>query len=159
MKIIIVGPVYPYRGGIAHYIKLLYKSLIRNNHDVKIFNFKRLYPNFLFPGKTQFEKSDEVEKIESKRIIDSVNPISWFTTGFKIAKEKPDIVIFKYWLPFFAPCFGITAGIIKLLSNSKIIFICDNITPHPKTVQLQIQFLHRLQPQEAHQHLLRLQVY
>ncbi|CUS80113.1 Glycosyltransferase involved in cell wall bisynthesis [Candidatus Kryptonium thompsonii] len=132
MKIIIVGPVYPYRGGIAHYIKLLYKSLIRNNHDVKIFNFKRLYPNFLFPGKTQFEKSDEVEKIESKRIIDSVNPISWFTTGFKIAKEKPDIVIFKYWLPFFAPCFGITAGIIKLLSNSKIIFICDNITPHEK---------------------------
>ncbi|MFN3134705.1 MAG: glycosyltransferase [Candidatus Kryptonium sp.] len=133
MKIIIIGPAYPYRGGIAHFTGLLYKNLTRKNHNVKIFNFKRLYPKFLFPGKTQFESSfEELEKIESERIIDSINPINWFITGLKIVGEKPDIVIFKYWLPFFAPCFGTIAGIIKIFSNSKIIFICHNITPHEK---------------------------
>lgn len=133
MKIVIIGPAYPYRGGIAHFTGLLYKNLTRKNHNVKIFNFKRLYPKFLFPGKTQFESSfEELEKIESKRIIDSINPINWFITGLKIAREKPDTVIFKYWLPFFAPCFGTIAGIIKIFSNSKIIFICHNITPHEK---------------------------
>ncbi|CUT07532.1 Glycosyltransferase involved in cell wall bisynthesis [Candidatus Kryptonium thompsonii] len=133
MKIIIVGPAYPYRGGIAHYTGLLYKSLREKGHEVKIFNFKRLYPKFLFPGKTQFESSSEkIEKIESERVIDSINPINWFITGLKIAREKPDLVIFKYWLPFFAPCFGVISCITKLFSKSKIIFICHNITPHEK---------------------------
>ncbi len=133
MKIIIIGPAYPYRGGIAHFTGLLYKNLIKRNHNAKIFNFKRLYPKFLFPGKTQFESSsEELEKIESERIIDSINPINWLITGSKIIKEKPDVVIFKYWLPFFAPCFGVISCIVKLFSNSKIIFICHNIIPHEK---------------------------
>ncbi len=132
MKIIIVGPAYPYRGGIAHYTGSLYKSFLNRGHEVKIFNFKRLYPKFLFPGKTQFETSPQTEEIASERIIDSINPINWLIAGVKILKEKPDVVIFKYWLPFFAPCFGIISLIIKILSNSKIIFICHNITPHEK---------------------------
>lgn len=132
MKIIILGPAYPYRGGIAHYTGSLYKSFLNRGHEVKIFNFKRLYPKFLFPGKTQFETSSQTEKIITERIIDSINPISWFIAGAKIIKERPDVVIFKYWLPFFAPCFGIISLMIKVFSNSKIIFICHNITPHEK---------------------------
>lgn len=132
MKIIIIGPAYPYRGGIAHYTGLLYKSLLKRNHNVRIFNFKRLYPKFLFPGKTQFETSSDAEKIESERIIDSINPLNWLITGIKIAKEKPDLVIFKYWLPFFAPCFAFISAIIKIFSSAKIIFFCHNIIPHEK---------------------------
>lgn len=132
MKIIIIGPAYPYRGGIAHYTGLLYKNLLKKDHSVKIFNFKRLYPKFLFPGKTQFETSPEIEKIESERVIDSINPLNWLIAGFKIVKEKPDLVIFKYWLPFFAPCFGSISAIVKIFSKAKIIFFCHNITPHEK---------------------------
>ncbi len=132
MRIIIVGPAYPYRGGIAHYTGSLYKSFLNRGHEVKIFNFKRLYPKSLFPGKTQFETSPQSEEIASERIIDSINPINWLIAGAKILKEKPDAVIFKYWLPFFAPCYGVISLIIKIFSNSKIIFICHNITPHEK---------------------------
>ncbi len=132
MKIIIVGPAYPYRGGIAHYTGSLYKSFLNRGHEVKIFNFKRLYPKFLFPGKTQFETSSQTEEIASERIIDSINPINWLISGVKISKEKPDAVIFKYWLPFFAPCYGIISLVIKIFSNTKIIFICHNIIPHEK---------------------------
>ncbi|MEN3038279.1 MAG: glycosyltransferase [Candidatus Kryptonium sp.] len=132
MKIIIVGPVYPYRGGIAHFTGLLYKNLVNKNHDVKIFNFKRLYPKFLFPGKTQFEPSIAIEKIESERIIDSINPLNWLVTALKIIKQKPDLVVFKYWLPFLAPCYGTISAIVKFFSTSKIVFICHNITPHEK---------------------------
>ncbi len=132
MKIIIIAPSYPYRGGIAHYTELLYKTLIARGHDVKIFNFKRLYPKLLFPGKTQFEPNFKSDKIESEQIIDSINPINWVNIGFKISKEKPDLVIFKYWLPFLAPCFGVISAIVKTFSKSKIISICHNITPHEK---------------------------
>ncbi|MCS7230089.1 MAG: glycosyltransferase [Candidatus Kryptonium sp.] len=132
MKIIIVGPAYPYRGGIAHFTGLLYKNLVMKNNEVKIFNFKRLYPKFLFPGKTQFESSTTTEKIESERIIDSINPLNWIFTAIKIVKQKPEIVIFKYWLPFFAPCYGVISAILKIFSSSEIVFICHNITPHEK---------------------------
>lgn len=132
MKIIIVSPAYPYRGGIAHYVGSLYKIFLNRGHEVKIFNFKRLYPKFLFPGKTQFETSPQPDEIASERIIDSINPINWLISGAKILKEKPDAVIFKYWIPFFAPCFGVISLLIKIFSNSKIIFICDNVIPHER---------------------------
>ncbi|CUT01355.1 glycosyltransferase [Candidatus Chrysopegis kryptomonas] len=132
MKIIIISPAYPYRGGIAHYAGLLFKTLAQRGHNVKIFNFKRLYPKLLFPGKTQFEQVSETEKIETERIIDSINPFNWIITGLKILREKPNVLIFKYWLPFLAPCYGVISAVVKIFSHTKIIFICHNITPHEK---------------------------
>ncbi len=132
MKIIIVSPAYPYRGGIAHYAGLLYRTLIKRGHNVKIFNFKRLYPKFLFPGKTQFEQNFEIEEIKTERIIDSINPFNWLIVALKILREKPDALIFKYWLPFLAPCYGVISMLVKIFSTLKIIFICHNITPHEK---------------------------
>ena len=134
MKVIIIGSAYPYRGGIAHYTGLLYKALLKRGHVVKVITFKRQYPKILFPGKTQIESGQLTEKIETLQLIDSVNPFNWFRVGFKVAFEKPDIVIFKYWMPFFAPCFGSIAFIAKVFSKAKIIFICHNIIPHEKTI-------------------------
>ena len=134
MKVIIIGSAYPYRGGIAHYTGLLYKALLKRGHIVKVVTFKRQYPRFLFPGKTQVESGGLVEKIETSQLIDSINPFNWLRVGFKVASEKPDIVIFKYWMPFFAPCFGTIALIVKTFSKAKILFICHNIVPHERTI-------------------------
>ncbi|MDZ4712876.1 MAG: glycosyltransferase [bacterium] len=134
MKIILIGTAYPMRGGIAQYNALLYKYFSGKN-DVKIYSFKRQYPEFLFPGKTQYEQGKPtitIPAVKNEVSVDSINPFNWITTGVKIAKEKPDLVIFKYWLPFFAPCFTVISFIAKKISSAKVMFICDNVIPHEK---------------------------
>jgi hypothetical protein len=88
-----------------------------------------------FPGKTQFEQGEPAFKIPDDRnviCVDSVNPFNWINTGRKIAKENPDLIIFKYWLPFFAPCFTVISYVAKKFSKTKVLFICDNVIPHEK---------------------------
>ncbi|MDZ7262592.1 MAG: glycosyltransferase [candidate division KSB1 bacterium] len=131
MKIFLVGTAYPLRGGIAHYIALLYTRL-KQNHQVKIISFKRQYPALLFPGKTQEDKSQEVLPVDSEPLLDSINPVSWFRTFWKIRTEKPELVIYKYWMPFFAPCYGTIAILTRLFTRSRTLFICDNIIPHER---------------------------
>jgi len=134
MKVVIVGTAYPMRGGIAQYNALLYKYL-KFNHNVKIFSFKRQYPKLFFPGKTQYEEGVPAVPIpekDNKIIIDSINPINWFISAYKIKKEKPDLIIFKYWIPFFVPCFFTIFFIVKLFLKSKVLAICDNIIPHER---------------------------
>ncbi|SMO47408.1 glycosyltransferase [Solitalea koreensis] len=131
-NIILVGPAYPYRGGIAQSEAILFQYL-STKHDVAIVNFKRQYPDLLFPGKSQFEDGEDVfgiPKAKNLRLIDTINPLSWINTSRRIAKMKPDLVIFSYWMPFFAPCFAVISFFIKLFSKTRIIFICHNILPH-----------------------------
>ena len=131
MKIIILSTAYPLRGGIAHFVGLLYKQLLQEN-EVKVITFKRQYPSILFPGKSQLETGDTTEKIDSEILVDSVNPLNWIKVGLKIKKEKPDLLIFKYWMPFFAPCFGTISRIAKKNSVTKVLTICDNVIPHER---------------------------
>jgi len=122
------------RGGMAHFNELMYKYLSKS-HDVKIYSFKRQYPDFLFPGKTQFEEGKPLTDIPKDRniiSIDSINPFNWIKFGFKIAKENADLVIIKYWIPFFAPVFFTLAWIIRKFSKAKVLFQADNVIPHEK---------------------------
>lgn len=131
MKITILSTSYPLRGGIAHFVGLLYKELIKKN-IVNIITFKRQYPSFLFPGKSQIESGDTTEKIPTEILVDSINPLNWFFIGLKIKKASPDFLIYKYWLPFFAPCFAVISFIAKKNKKTKILVICDNVIPHEK---------------------------
>jgi len=136
MKIVIIGTAYPMRGGIAQYNSILYKYLSEKN-DVKVYSFKRQYPEFLFPGKTQFETGEPAFKIPDDNnviAVDSVNPFNWLFTALKIRKENPDLLIYKYWIPFFAPCFFTISFFVKLFRKTKVLFICDNVIPHEKRI-------------------------
>lgn len=132
MKIVIVSTAFPLRGGIAHYVSLLRKHLAER-HDVSVITFKRQYPKLLFPGKSQEEKGEVTGEQTSPQVIDTLNPFTWFKAGRMAASKKPDLVIFKYWMPFFAPVFGTIARIARKRSGCKILFICDNVLPHEKT--------------------------
>lgn len=131
MKIIIVSTAYPLRGGIAHYNALLAKHL-RKRHKVEIITFKRQYPKMLFPGKTQKERGEPLQTDTAPQLVDSINPLNWFRVANEIRRRKPDLLIFKYWLPFFGPCFGTIAKWAKRNTNTKVLFICDNIIPHER---------------------------
>jgi len=131
MQIALISAAPPYRGGISKHTSILVEKLSQN-HSVDIINYSRQYPDFLFPGKTQY-LDDKSENDNSSRMIDSINPITWFSTGNRLAKKNYDLVIFRFWNPFFAPALGVIAGIIrKKSSDTKLMSLCDNILPHEK---------------------------
>ncbi|MDI6765887.1 MAG: glycosyltransferase [Bacteroidota bacterium] len=131
MKIIIIGTAYPLRGGIAHFNALLANHLSKR-HEVETITFKRQYPKLLFPGKTQEETGEHSEIKPAPELIDSINPLNWFSVAKEISNHKPDLLIFKYWMPFFSPCFGTIARRVKKKVGAKVLFICDNIIPHER---------------------------
>ncbi|MDP2362269.1 MAG: glycosyltransferase family 4 protein, partial [Ignavibacteria bacterium] len=133
MKIVIVSPAYPLRGGIAHSAGLLYKELAKD-HEVILITFKRQYPDFLFPGKSQTESVEVSDRISTEVMLDSINPFNWNFTAKRIIDFKPELVIFKHWLPFFGPCYGWIARKIKKKSTAKLVAVCHNIIPHERRI-------------------------
>ncbi len=131
MKIVIVGPAYPLRGAMAQLNNIL-GWYLSQNHDVQIVSFTRQYPSLLFPGKSQIDPGKPLFHVPTISMIDSINPISWYRAARYIINQKPDVIIFRYWMPFFAPCFGSIARLVKRKTHARVIFICDNIIPHEK---------------------------
>lgn len=129
-KIVIIGPAYPYRGGPSTFVSYLYEVL-KKSFEVKIYNYKLLYPSFLFPGTTQFDKSNvTVKKAPSIQLINSINPFNWFNVAQKLKKEKADLIIFDWWHPFFAPCHFTISFFIRKKYKNKILFITENFISH-----------------------------
>lgn len=128
----IIGTAYPYRGGLAAYNERLAREFIARGFRVEMETFTLQYPGILFPGKTQYAGWEAPEGLNIRRTVSSVNPCNWIRVGNRIKKEKPDLVIFKYWIPFMAPCFGTIIRRIKSNRHTKVICIADNIIPHEK---------------------------
>lgn len=131
-KIIIIGPAFPLRGGLATFNERLARQFISEGHEVIIYTFSLQYPDFLFPGKTQYSESDPPTDLNIKVDINSVNPFNWWVTGNKIKKENADIILVRYWLPFMGPALGSILRIAKKNGKSKIIGLIDNALPHEK---------------------------
>lgn len=129
MKIVIVGPAYPYRGGIATFNERLARQLVDEGHTVKIFTFTLQYPGFLFPGKTQFTTDPAPEGLDIVRALNSVNPFNWLKVARRIYKEKPDMVMLRFWMPYFGPSLG-TIGRYLRRRGIKVVSLVDNIIPH-----------------------------
>ena len=132
MKIALITPFPPYRGGISKDSENLYSELTKTN-DVTVYNFKRLYPDFFFPGTNQFLNQNNYTTNNSIRSIDSINPFSWRKTASRILNNNYDILIFRYWHPFFIiPYNFIIKYIRKKNKDVKIYSICDNAVSHEK---------------------------
>ena len=145
MRIIILGTAHPYRGGLASYIERLSRQFLKEGHQSEIFTFTLQYPGFLFPGKTQFTESPAPEDIKISRHAEFSQSFNWIRTGLRIRKEKPDILLVKYWHPFMSPCFGTVARIARGNKITRVICIFDNVIPHEKSYYRQAPYkvLHR----------------
>lgn len=132
MKIAILSPFYPYRGGIASFSNRLYQELYETeNIEVAPFSFSLLYPSFLFPGKTQYvEEDNSMLSTQPKRVLNSINPFSWISTAKAINKYNPDVLIVAYWMPFIAPALGVVISLLN--KKTKIIALIHNAIPHEK---------------------------
>jgi len=145
MKIVITGPAHPYRGGIAAFNDRLAVEFIKEGHDVRIETFTLQYPDFLFPGKTQYSEDNPPAGVNINRSINSINPFNWLKTGSILKNEKPDLVISRFWIPFIGPSLGTINRIINKNNHTKIIGLTDNIIPHepkPGDRQLTSWFIH-----------------
>ncbi len=129
LNIALVGLTYPFRGGISHYTSLLYKALAEK-HDVHFFSLSRQYPEFLFPGKTQIDKSNTAIEVPNISCLDSINPISWISTFKKVRTLNPDFILFSWWHPFFALSFGSVSILSKCFASIPSCFLCHNVNPH-----------------------------
>lgn len=127
-KIVVIGPVYPFKGGIAHYTGLLVRSL-RKKYDVEAVSYKMQYPKIMFK-KEQRDYSNKTFAIDDAKFwINTANPFNIIGVAGKIKKMKPDLVIISWWHPYFAPCYQILAS---FLGKCKIAYLCHNVLPHER---------------------------
>lgn len=129
VKIIIAGPAYPYRGGIAAFSERLAAEFAARGASVQLVTFTLQYPSFLFPGKTQYSEGPAPEGLEITRMLNSCNPFNWIRTGLRLRKMKADKIIFAFWMPFMAPVLGTVARIARK-SGARCIGLVHNLIPH-----------------------------
>ncbi len=134
-KIIIIGPAHPLRGGLATFNQRLAKEFNDGGDECSIYSFSLQYPSFLFPGKTQYSNEPAPQGIKIFSAINSINPFNWIKIGNRLKKEKPDIIVVRYWLPLMAPALGtilrkVRKNMVRQAHHTKIICIADNIIPH-----------------------------
>lgn len=131
MKIAFLSVFYPYRGGIAQFNANLVREL-EKAHTLNLWNFSRQYPDFLFPGKSQFvEENDTADVLQTQRTLDTINPISWRKTASQIKQYNPDVLLNRLWMPFFAPSLGFVAASLRK-SRAKTVALLDNVIPHER---------------------------
>ena len=132
MKIVILGTAYPYRGGLAAYNERLAKEFAHEGNEVEILTFTMQYPSFLFPGKTQYSDAPAPKDLKIRRVLNSINPFSWWRVGRLIKRMKPDLLIVKFWIPLMAPALGTVCRIAKRNGVTKVVSVLDNVIPHEK---------------------------
>jgi len=131
MRLALVGPVYPFRGGIAHYTTMLYQALRGEGHEVLLVTFKRQYPRFLFPGRSDRDPSKEPMVLpEAQRWLDSLNPLTWLATLARIRRHRPDALVLQWWTTFWAPVWLALGALNRVFLRRPLIYICHNVLPH-----------------------------
>ncbi|HTP12990.1 MAG TPA: glycosyltransferase, partial [Bacteroidota bacterium] len=130
MKIVLIGPAYPLRGGNALFVAHLYEALVRSN-TVDVISFSRLYPGFLFPGVRQVDVSTvPMKKHAARHMIDCLNPLTWYRAARTAASLRPDLLVFTWWNPFFGPIVRAIASTFKRLTGKPVVIIAENVVSH-----------------------------
>ena len=132
MTIAVLGPVYPYRGGIAHYTARLVRALAEAGEEVLTVNLTRQYPSALFPGSSQEDGSKQPFETVSERWVDSMRPDTWFRTVARLRRRGVKKLVIQWWHPYFAPSFG-TIGRLARRAGIEVVFVCHNVEPHEGT--------------------------
>ena len=129
MRIGIVGTAWPYRGGLAAFNERLARQFQAEGHEVEIFTFTMQYPDFLFPGKTQYSDDPKPTDLSITRVMNSINPFTWFKTVRMIRRKQIDLIVIKFWIPLMAPCLGSIAHLCRR-RGVRVVSILDNVIPH-----------------------------
>ena len=133
-KLVIIGPAWPLRGGLSAFDEKLATQFTDKGIQTRIDTFSLQYPSILFPGKSQYTTDPKPNNVNIEVCINSINPFNWIKIGLKLHREKPDLIIVRFWIPFLAPCLGTILKIAKKNKHTKVISIVDNMIPHEKRI-------------------------
>jgi len=131
MKITIIGPVYPYRGGIAHFTAMLAQAFSQGGHQVKLISFRGSYPSLFYKGKSTYDNSQKPVFFPCERRLDILNPITWVRTASTIEEDTPDVILIAWWTPYWAFCFGYLTRYFAS-KNMPVIYLVHNLLPHER---------------------------
>lgn len=131
-KIVILGSAHPLRGGLSAFNERLAYQLQEEGHKVIIYTFSLQYPNFLFPGTSQYTDEPAPKDLDIRIKVNSINPFNWWKVGKELKNLRPDIVVVKFWLPFMGPCFGTILRLLKSNKHTRVVSVLDNVIPHEK---------------------------
>ena len=129
-QVLIIGPAHPLRGGLATFNQRLAEEFIRQGDRCSLISFSLQYPSMLFPGKTQYATDPPPAGITIRSIINSINPLNWIAVGRKLAAERPDLIVVRYWIPFMGPALGTILRQVRRNRHTRIVCIADNVIPH-----------------------------
>ena len=132
MRIVIIGPAHPLRGGLATFNQRLAEEFNSEGDTCELVSFSLQYPTIFFPGKTQYTSDPAPADLKIYSWINSINPVNWWTTGKKIAAMQPDLLIVRFWIPFMGPALGTVLRLVKKNKYTKVICIADNVIPHER---------------------------
>ena len=130
--LVIIGPGWPLRGGLSAFDEQLARTFNEKQLQARIETFSLQYPSFLFPGTSQYTNEPAPKDINIHAGINSINPFNWMKVGLQLKRDRPDLIIVRYWIPFLAPCLGMICRIAKSNKHTKVIAIVDNMLPHEK---------------------------
>ena len=128
MKLCVVGPTYPFKGGISHFTTMLVQHL-RRRHEVAFLSFKRQYPRLFFPGNATPDPSNHILHCECEYLLDPMNPFTWLKTFRRIKHARPDALVLQWWTPFWTPTLAVLSTLVKCYTPVRILFLCHHITP------------------------------
>jgi glycosyltransferase involved in cell wall biosynthesis len=131
-SVVIIGPGHPLRGGLASFNQRLAREFIHEGYDCMIYSFSLQYPEFMFPGTTQYSSEPAPEGLTIRSRINSVNPLNWLSVGRELRRLRPDIIVVRYWLPLMGPALGTILRQVRKNRHTRIIAITDNVIPHEK---------------------------
>ncbi len=127
-KIVLIGPVYPYKGGISHYTGMMYRALSKK-YQTYMVSYSFQYPKLLYKKEQRDYTNDSFRVEDTKYWIHTANPVNWMHAASKIKRLQADLVIIQWWHPYFAPCYW---ALTRMLGKKKIIFVCHNVFPHER---------------------------
>ncbi len=137
LRLSLVGPLHPFKGGIAHHNTLLANEFLKHSDiDLQVISFKRIFPAWVY-WRTQRKNAKDIESKnffqgQAEFILDMLNPITWWRTVKKIKAHHPEVVIFHWYTPLLAPPFWILTALIKRYTTARIVAMCHNVLPHEK---------------------------
>lgn len=132
MHIVILGPAYPLRGGLANFDQRLARQFMSEGHQVTMYTYSLQYPGFLFPGTSQYSDEPAPKDLDIKVVINSANPLNWRKVGRELRQLRPDLIVVRYWIPYMGACQGSILRQAKKNGHTKVVCITDNVIPHEK---------------------------
>jgi glycosyltransferase involved in cell wall biosynthesis len=131
MRIAVVGPTHPYKGGVAAHTTRTAQALADAGHEVHLVSWSRLYPSALYPGEQAVPGGEpEAEYARTSRPLRWDRPLSWWRTGRTL--RNVDLVVVAVVVPAQVPALLALVRAARGRSGRgpRVVVLAHNVVPH-----------------------------